>query len=167
MMSVLPDLRQFGLIGLIMSNLLVLLDDFSFMELVSLPNPPLGLSGVIAGSWSPHVSTTLVCVGSLARCFVTREFNAVCSIVKLALVAFSIPGVGLRKLSYFAQGSISLLPIVVVVSTGHLFDYGGLSLMLAPILVVYAFNPALFNAVSLAGLALLSFAWNNFSFNGE
>ncbi|CAA7061590.1 unnamed protein product [Microthlaspi erraticum] len=143
--SILQDLWQFGVNFLDMFNPYEILDDLSFMEFISLPKLLLGLSGVIAGCWSSKLSNTSCLVGSVAWCFVTIEFIDVIRIVKLALDAFSISGLGLLDVSYNAHGTISLIHTIVV----EFFGFGGSSVLLSLINVVVlavVSIPALFSA---------------------
>ncbi|CAA7060640.1 unnamed protein product [Microthlaspi erraticum] len=151
--SSVPDLWQFGLNFLDMSNPFVILVEYSLMEFSCLPKFLLVLSDFIAGSWSSKVSNTSLRVGSVTWCFVAIEFQAVSLVAKFAVAAFSTPGLGSMKVSKYSQGTTSLLLV-------------SLSVAFALIHVVFVFIPAC-NAVFLAGLALLSCSWNNSSFNGE
>ncbi|CAA7042642.1 unnamed protein product [Microthlaspi erraticum] len=91
--SFVPDLWQFGLNFLNMSNSFVILVDYSLMEFSCLPKFLLALSGIISGNWSSKVSNTSLRVGSVTWCFVTIEFQAVSLVAKVALAAFFQPRV--------------------------------------------------------------------------
>ncbi|CAA7042721.1 unnamed protein product [Microthlaspi erraticum] len=164
---ILPDVWQFGVN---IPNLHLILAGYSFVEFVSLPNVLFGSSVVIAGSWSSKASSTSSFgVGLVTRCFVILEFNVVFLIVKHALDAFSISGLGLLNVSNNSHGIISLHLTVVVEFRGHLFGFGVSSVMIALIhnIVVVVSISVWVVEECLAGMAWLSCIWNIFSFIGE
>jgi hypothetical protein len=167
---ILPDVWQFSVIILDVSNLHLILAYYFFMEFVTLPNVLFGLTGVIAGSWSSKASSTSSFgVGLETRCFAILEFNAVFLIVKHVLDAFSISGLGLLNVSDNSHGIISLCLIVVLKFMGHLFRFGGSNVMIALI-----YNVVVVVSISvwvveecLADMIFLSCIWNIFFFIAE